>query len=168
MPSELPDAGTTPLAAPTAPSNPLHRGLPARSSCTDCHTNPHAAFRAPPPPPVDAMRAPPPPPPPVDAMRAPPPPPSSYRVRAGDSFARIAQRFYRAPDAAESIRAANPGIDPRRIAVGQELRLPPVPGATPPPAAPAPDVDARLRTLEDTVHALTAEIERLRAQRKLY
>jgi len=55
-----------------------------------------------------------------------------YVVRAGDTYYNLAQRFNTTVDA---IRAANPGVDPNRLMIGQTLciphtGLPPCPGGT--------------------------------------
>ncbi|MGB9886120.1 MAG: LysM peptidoglycan-binding domain-containing protein [Moorellales bacterium] len=66
---------------------------------------------------------------------APPPPPpcpgGTYTVRPGDTFYSIARRF---GTTVEALRAANPGIDPERLQVGQRICLPPgIPGPIPCP-----------------------------------
>ncbi|MFY9506836.1 MAG: LysM domain-containing protein [Caldicoprobacterales bacterium] len=46
---------------------------------------------------------------------------SPYVVRAGDTFYSLAQRFNTTVDA---IRAANPGVDPNRLMIGQTICIP--------------------------------------------
>ncbi len=47
-----------------------------------------------------------------------------YTVKAGDTLTTIATRFYRDPDKADLIAAANNIDDPSEIEVGQELLIP--------------------------------------------
>ena len=68
-----------------------------------------------------ALTAPPP------ATTAPPPAtltPEQYTVRSGDTLASIAQRFYGASTLWTLIQAANPGIDPNNLQIGQQLKIP--------------------------------------------
>ncbi len=48
----------------------------------------------------------------------------SYTVVRGDTLSGIARRTYGNPSAWKRIAAANPGVDPNRLAVGQVLMLP--------------------------------------------
>jgi LysM repeat protein len=81
-----------------------------------------------------------------------------YRIRAGESLAKLARRFYGDVDYAEPLAQLNRPLDPRRLAVGTPVRLPllalarsserepePEPPADPPPSAPpaAPEPAAR-------------------------
>ncbi len=53
-----------------------------------------------------------------------------YTVRAGDTFYSLAQRF---GTTVEAIMAANPGVDPDRLMIGQVICIPtPLPGVCPP------------------------------------
>ena len=45
----------------------------------------------------------------------------SYRVQSGDTLVAIARRYR---ISLESLQAANPGVDPRRMQVGQSVRIP--------------------------------------------
>ena len=58
---------------------------------------------------------------------------SSYVIKDGDTLAGIASRL---GIALEDLRAANPGVDPGTLRVGQSIKLPANPDA-PPPAATA-------------------------------
>lgn len=51
-----------------------------------------------------------------------------YTIQPGDTFIGLARRFGYTLDA---ILAANPGVDPRSLQVGQQICLPPSPGAGP-------------------------------------
>jgi LysM repeat protein len=57
---------------------------------------------------------------------APPPPPpcpgSTYTIRPGDTLYTLARRF---GTTVEALRSANPGVDPERLQVGQQICLPP-------------------------------------------
>lgn len=70
------------------------------------------------------------PPPPVeqpaadDGPRVIPPEFDRYVIRRGDSFAKIAQRFYGSTSFAGVIANANPMKDPQRLRPGQELLIP--------------------------------------------
>jgi peptidoglycan endopeptidase LytF len=59
---------------------------------------------------------------------------SSYVIKDGDTLAGIASRLGIALD---DLRAANPGIDPGTLRVGQSIKLPANPDAPPPAAATA-------------------------------
>jgi len=87
------------------------------------------------PPPIEASN-PPVQPPPV-AAPAPAPAPQAaateYVVAKGDSFAKIAKKN---GVSVKAIEAANPGIEPTKLKVGQKLSIPaPAGGAAAPPAA---------------------------------
>lgn len=53
-----------------------------------------------------------------------------YTIQAGDTFINIARRFGYTVDA---ILAANPGVNPQFLRIGQEICLPPLPGGGPLP-----------------------------------
>lgn len=48
----------------------------------------------------------------------------TYSVVRGDTLLSLARRFYGNPSAWREIAAANPGVDPNRLLVGQTLVLP--------------------------------------------
>ncbi|NMB46481.1 MAG: LysM peptidoglycan-binding domain-containing protein, partial [Firmicutes bacterium] len=58
-----------------------------------------------------------------------------YTIQAGDTFFRLAQRF---GTTVAAIQAANPGVDPNNLQIGQVICIPtrPAPGPTPPPGCP--------------------------------
>jgi len=58
---------------------------------------------------------------PATAAAGEPAPEGTYIIQAGDTFGRIAQRFNTTIPA---IEAANPGVDPRRLQIGQRINLP--------------------------------------------
>ena len=51
----------------------------------------------------------------------------SYTVQSGDTLADIATLFYGSPAPWRRIVEANPGLDPAKLAPGQELVIPPAP-----------------------------------------
>lgn len=51
----------------------------------------------------------------------------TYTVQAGDTLADIATLFYGSPAPWRRIVEANPGLDPAKLAPGQELVIPPAP-----------------------------------------
>lgn len=53
-----------------------------------------------------------------------------YTIRAGDTYFSLAQRFN---TTVAAIIAANPGVDPNRLMIGQQICMPgaPVPGGCP-------------------------------------
>lgn len=53
-----------------------------------------------------------------------PPEPRTYTVQPGDTFSTIAVKIYGSEQHWIDIAATNPFIDPRRLRVGQEIRLP--------------------------------------------
>lgn len=63
------------------------------------------------------------------AETSPPPLAKSYTIAAGDSLQGIAARIYGDARQWRSLMKANPGLDPRRLRIGQMLKLP---GRTPP------------------------------------
>jgi LysM repeat protein len=65
------------------------------------------------------------------APPAPPCPGGTYTIRPGDTFFSLARRF---GTTVEALLAANPGVDPDRLQVGQVICLPPgIPGPIPCP-----------------------------------
>ncbi len=85
--------------------------------------------REPNPPPITAPKPPshPPPPRPVHVPKGKPggAAPQKYTVRAGDTLAGIAARFYGDADLWPQIAQANKIRDPRRLRIGQVLTIPP-------------------------------------------
>lgn len=57
---------------------------------------------------------------PTDGRRV----PATYTIRRGDTFSGIAERFYGHERHWHAIAEHNPGVDPNRIRVGQEIDLP--------------------------------------------
>ena len=71
------------------------------------------------------------------AAPGPPPTPSCpngflYTIRAGDTFFLLAQRF---GTTAAAIQAANPGVDPNNLQIGQVICIPTVAPGPPPPCS---------------------------------
>ncbi len=56
--------------------------------------------------------------------------PTTVRVAAGETLEIIARRLYGRPGAVSEILAANPGVNPKRLKIGQELKLPRAPTRT--------------------------------------
>jgi len=52
----------------------------------------------------------------------------TYRIGKGDTLAILAELFYGKQDYAEYLIRVNPGLDPRRLIVGQEIIVPETPG----------------------------------------
>ena len=48
----------------------------------------------------------------------------TYTVKKGDTFIKIAREVYGDPSRMKDIAAANPGVDPRKLKVGQTIILP--------------------------------------------
>jgi nucleoid-associated protein YgaU len=63
----------------------------------------------------------------VASVAAAPAGPRTYTVQPGDTLADIATLFYGAPEAWRQITAANPGLDPAKLAPGTVLVIPPRP-----------------------------------------
>ncbi|MFH1745971.1 MAG: LysM peptidoglycan-binding domain-containing protein [Planctomycetota bacterium] len=66
---------------------------------------------------------------------------TKYTIKRGDRLYAIAEEHYGDGKYWTKIRDANPGIDPDKLKIGQEITLPPVEevkGVTPTPAAPQP------------------------------
>ena len=55
------------------------------------------------------------------------PPAGTYPIQRGDTLMAIAAHFYGAASQWSVIAEANPEVDPRRLRVGQEIKLPPRP-----------------------------------------
>jgi nucleoid-associated protein YgaU len=50
----------------------------------------------------------------------------TYTIKKGDTFIKIAREVYGDPSRMKDIAAANPGMDPRKLKVGQTIVLPDV------------------------------------------
>ncbi|HZJ58168.1 MAG TPA: LysM peptidoglycan-binding domain-containing protein [Clostridia bacterium] len=67
----------------------------------------------------------------IPVTPTPPCPGGTYQIRPGDTFFNIAMRFN---TTVEALMAANPGVDPNRLMIGQVICLPPgTPGPIPCP-----------------------------------
>ncbi|MEM1107433.1 MAG: LysM peptidoglycan-binding domain-containing protein [Planctomycetota bacterium] len=53
-----------------------------------------------------------------------PAPLRTYTIQKGDSFWKIAKREYGDPLRMKDIEAANPGVDPKKLQIGDEILLP--------------------------------------------
>ena len=111
---------------PPARSEPIVRATPeppVTTVTTDPATTPPVGAT-----PVAATPEPTPPPvvetPPTRPFSDDPATTEIYTVQAGDMLVHIAERFYGSQAAWEDIAQANPTVDPTRLRVGQELRLP--------------------------------------------
>ncbi|HEY8005654.1 MAG TPA: LysM domain-containing protein [Methylocella sp.] len=58
------------------------------------------------------------------SAETPPPGLVRYTIRADDSLRGIAVQFYGDARQWRRISTANPGLDPRRLRIGQEIKLP--------------------------------------------
>ncbi|MBT9258702.1 MAG: LysM peptidoglycan-binding domain-containing protein [Clostridiales bacterium] len=77
-----------------------------------------------------------------------PPGTFAYTIQAGDTFYSLAQRFH---TTVEAIQAANPGVDPTKLQVGQVICIPTV---TPPPTTCPPGTFAYTIQAGDTFYTL--------------
>jgi LysM repeat protein len=119
-PNETADTGTETNSVPELPTNPPDMSPPNNTAMTPA---PETNLPAPVPPPV----APP--------AYIPPPAPTTedYTVIKGDTFATIAKK---SNVSVKAVVEANPGVDPKRLKIGQKLHIPavsaaPVMGTTP-------------------------------------
>jgi nucleoid-associated protein YgaU len=85
---------------------------------------------------------------------------NSYTIAAGDTLYGIAVKFYGDPRYASNIEAANPGVNPRALRVGDRLVLPEKtpearPGETP---APAPQGKVYVVQKNDTLIGISRRI----------
>lgn len=67
----------------------------------------------------------------------------TYKILQGDTLAKVAKKTYGRSSASDAILAANPGLDPRKLRAGTEIRMPALKpsGAVKAPAAvPSPTV----------------------------
>jgi LysM repeat protein len=108
----LPAIDTNTTATQLSSNPPADMGSASNSMATTLPpiTNPTPMVSTPPPvaPPVT------PPPPPVAEMQ-------EYTIVKGDSFATIASHNN---TTAKAIEAANPGVDPKKLKIGQKIKLP--------------------------------------------
>jgi LysM repeat protein len=122
------DAGQSPDQTGAAPGPEVASNTPETSTAAG---NPGTL----PPPPVEPSNTPPPPPPPPPPI-APEATTSDYTVVKGDTFAIIAKNNH---VSVKAIEQANPGVDPKRLKIGQKLHVPAAtsaaPGASPTPGA---------------------------------
>lgn len=91
--------------------------------------------------PTNVAVAPTPPPPapptnpaPVETPQPPAPPAAGqeYTIAKGDTFGKLAKKLH---VSVKAIEAANPGVDPAKLKVGQKINMPATAAATTPPAA---------------------------------
>jgi len=68
---------------------------------------------------------------------------SEYVVKSGDTYSSIAKNY---GTTTKAIEAANPGVDPRRLQIGQKLVLP--------PPAPAPEMGVAPSVVEENVYVV--------------
>jgi nucleoid-associated protein YgaU len=79
----------------------------------------------------------------VEEKREPEPAGRTHEVAPGDTLYDIAIQYYGGPSYVEYILAANPGVDPDALQVGERLRLPEreqAPAAAPKPKKPEPKI----------------------------
>ncbi|MFA7163399.1 MAG: LysM domain-containing protein [Eubacteriales bacterium] len=85
---------------------------------------------------------------------------SPYVVRAGDTFYSLAQRFNTTVDA---IRAANPGVDPNRLMIGQTICIPGAPSPGPCPQGSSPYVVRAGDTFYSLAQRFNTTVDAIRA-----
>ena len=68
----------------------------------------------------------PPEPKPVTPAVTPPAPGGTYTIKKGDTFIKIAREVYGDPSRMKDIAAANPGVNPNKLKIGQTIVLPDV------------------------------------------
>ncbi|MCG3137672.1 MAG: hypothetical protein HJJLKODD_01521 [Phycisphaerae bacterium] len=78
-------------------------------------------------------------PPATSQPAAPKPNPTrTYKIAAGDTLAELAEKYYGSQAQVPLLLNANPGLDPRRLKIGQEIQIPPAPAAVGKQMTPAP------------------------------
>jgi nucleoid-associated protein YgaU len=108
--------GPPPEAIPVAPGDTVKPLTPSGDEST------------PPAPATNLTSLVPPEPKPATGVTTPPAPPATaggtYTIKKGDTFIKIAREVYGDPSRMKDIAAANPGVDPRKLKVGQTIILP--------------------------------------------
>lgn len=74
--------------------------------------------------PATGVTTPPAPPAPLTPLTPPATAGGTYTIKKGDTFIKIAREVYGDPSRMKDIAAANPGVDPRKLKVGQTIILP--------------------------------------------
>src|SRR4030095_473310 len=97
---------------PSASTNPSQTGVPG---------NQLVSGTTPLPPPETNIISPPPPPLPQDNL-APPSGSSEHTIIKGETFAILAKKY---GVTTKAIEAANPGVNPTRLKIGQKIKIPP-------------------------------------------
>ena len=109
----------------TPPVEPPPLPPPAVTSAPPATPSALAGGTAPVPPPETIVNPPPPPPP----VEPPPSPPtfSEHTILKGETFAVLAKKY---GVTTKAIEAANPGVNPTRLKIGQKIKIPPPKPAT--------------------------------------
>lgn len=64
---------------------------------------------------------------------------TTHRVQAGETLSSIAAKHYGNPNLFTLLVRANPQIDPNRLRIGAQIKIPPAPGTTPSATSSAPE-----------------------------
>jgi nucleoid-associated protein YgaU len=64
---------------------------------------------------------------------------TTHRVQAGETLSSIAAKHYGNPNLFTLLARANPQIDPNRLRIGAQIKVPPAPGTTPSATGSAPE-----------------------------
>jgi len=118
-PNDTAENGTETNSVPELPTNPPEMSAASNTAMTALpETNPPTSV-----------------PPPAAPTYTPPPAPSAedYTVIKGDTFASIAKK---SNVSVKAIVEANPGVDPKKLKIGQKLHVPAATSAPTPTAAP--------------------------------
>jgi len=110
----------TPPATQEATNPPPTFAEPTNTNTTVTATNPAPAPAEPAPPVTNAAPPEPTPPP------APPATGTEYSIAKGDTFGKLAKKFH---VSVKAIEAANPGVDPAKLKIGQKIQIPAGAGA---------------------------------------
>jgi len=115
----------------TVQTGPPPEAIPAVPGETVKPLAPPGGEIAPPAPATNLTSLVPPEPKPATGVTMPPAPPAppataggTYTIKKGDTFIKIAREVYGDPSRMKDIAAANPGVDPRKLKVGQTIILP--------------------------------------------
>jgi nucleoid-associated protein YgaU len=121
----------------TVQTGPPPEAIPAVPGETVKPLAPPGGEIAPPAPATNLTSLVPPEPKPATGVTMPPTPPAppapltppataggTYTIKKGDTFIKIAREVYGDPSRMKDIAAANPGVDPRKLKVGQTIILP--------------------------------------------